>query len=59
MHWQCRPTVFVKVKGLDPDKIYVDQESGASYTGSVLMNVGLNFCRKMKDGDSWQIHLKA
>ena len=59
MHWQCRPTIYLKVKGLDPDKIYVDQESGASYTGSVLMNAGLNLSYKLKDGDSYQIYLKA
>jgi alpha-galactosidase len=28
MHWQCRPTIYLKVKGLDPNKTYVDENSG-------------------------------
>lgn len=57
LHWQNRPTVYIKLRGLDPDKIYQNAETGECYTGSVLMNAGLNFCRKLRDGDSFQIHL--
>jgi len=57
LHWQCRPTLYLKLRGLDPEKVYVNAETGARYTGAVLMNAGLNLSYRLKDGDSYQIHL--
>ena len=59
LHWQGRPTIYLKLRGLDPDRVYVNEATGERYTGSVLMNAGLNLCRSLKDGDSYQIHLIA
>lgn len=59
LHWQCRPTIYLKLRGLDPEKVYVNAETGARYTGAVLMNAGLNLSYRLKDGDSYQIHLIA
>ena len=56
LHWQLRPSLYLKLKGLDPEKVYVNAETGERYTGAVLMNAGLNFARRFKDGDSYQIH---
>ena len=49
---------MLKLKGLDPDKIYVDQESKKEYSGAYLMNAGLNLYDILdNDGDSYLLHL--
>jgi alpha-galactosidase len=49
----------VRFKGLDPEKTYENQETGAKYKGSTLMNAGLNFVNFEGDFNSLKIHLKA
>jgi alpha-galactosidase len=34
--------LLVKLKGLDPEKLYLDEDSGEIYSGGLLMNVGIN-----------------
>jgi alpha-galactosidase len=48
----------IRMRGLDPDKKYVDLESGAVYSGNTLMNAGINLARKMTDFETVIIHLK-
>jgi alpha-galactosidase len=49
---------MLRLKGLDPKKIYVDQETGKEYSGAFLMNAGLNLTHKPnKDGSSYRIYL--
>lgn len=56
-----RPRVrrTVKLKGLDPNKTYRDEESGKTYKGSTLMNAGLNFFKFEGDYNSLKVHFKA
>jgi alpha-galactosidase len=52
------PLFFLKLKGLDPEKIYEVQSTGNTYSGAYLMNAGLNLTHKPQgDGDSYIIHL--
>ena len=37
------PFKFNKLRGLDPDAVYVERESGKEYSGSFLMNVGFHW----------------
>ena len=49
---------FLKLKGLDPEKIYEVEDSGETYSGAYLMNAGLNLTHKPTgDGISYLIHL--
>lgn len=49
---------YLKLRGLDPDAFYVDEESGEIYSGALLMNAGLNLTFfGNDDGDSFKIHL--
>ena len=49
---------FLKLKGLDPEKIYEVEDSGETYSGAFLMNAGLNLTHKPTgDGISYLIHL--
>ena len=49
---------FLKLKGLDPEKIYEVEDSGETYSGAFLMNAGLNLTHKPAgDGISYLIHL--
>ena len=51
---------MLRLKGLDPAKVYVDQESGKKYSGAYLMNAGLNLTYKPNgDGASYRVHLIA
>ncbi len=51
---------MLRLKGLDPEKTYIDQETGKKYSGAYLMNAGLNLTHKPnKDGASYRIHLKT
>lgn len=50
----------IKLQGLDKDKIYVDSQTGAEYSGALLMSAGLNFSNKnWHDGESVICHFKA
>ena len=49
---------FLKLKGLDPEKIYEIEDTGETYSGAYLMNAGLNLTHKPAgDGVSYLIHL--
>lgn len=51
---------MLRLKGLDPAKVYTDQESGKKYSGAYLMNAGLNLTYKPNgDGASYRVHLIA
>jgi len=52
------PTCFIKLEGLDPDAVYVNEDDGCEYSGSTLMNAGLNLTTNYKDGDSVVVYLK-
>ena len=50
---------FMHLRGLDPEKIYVDKATGAKYSGALLMSAGLNLSRRWVDGESQVWHLIA
>ena len=51
---------MLRLKGLDPEKIYVEQESGKEYSGAYLMNAGLNLTHiSNRDGSSYRYYFKA
>ena len=51
---------YLKLRGIDSGKYYVDDESGEVYSGALLMNAGLCLNRfGMEDGDSFKIYLRA
>ena len=58
MHWITRKVLFLKLQGLDRDKMYQDEESGKIYSGALLMHSGLNLSGYYQDGSSVVIHLK-
>ncbi len=44
---------YIRLRGLDPDKIYVDTETGREYSGALLMNAGLNLGIAGSHGGKW------
>ena len=51
---------YVKLKGLDPDKYYIDEDTDEVYSGALLMNAGLAFTTLSNDdGDSFVKYFKA
>ncbi|MGN1315934.1 MAG: alpha-galactosidase [Acutalibacteraceae bacterium] len=49
---------MLRLKGLDPEKIYAIEGTDEKYSGAYLMNAGLNLTHKpKKDGESYLIHL--
>jgi len=54
-------SLFVKLKGLDPDIYYKCEENGEVYSGALLMYAGLNltFDFKAWDGNSLAFHFEA
>ena len=49
--------VFVKFKGLDPDKLYKNEDDGEVYSGDFLMKAGLNLGDKAnRDGGSLALY---
>ncbi len=51
---------FVRLKGLDPDKYYVDDDNDEVYSGALLMNAGLNFTDSdISDGASFVKYFKV
>ncbi len=51
---------YLKLRGLDKDKYYVDDETGEVYSGALLMNAGLCLNRyKNSDGSSFKKYFRA
>lgn len=51
---------YIKLRGLDRDKYYVDDETGEVYSGALLMNAGLNLTEyENKDGKSFKKYFRA
>ncbi|MBQ8944045.1 MAG: alpha-galactosidase, partial [Clostridia bacterium] len=51
---------FVRLKGLDPEKYYTDEETGEVYSGALLMNAGLNLTSTdCSDGSSFVKYFTA
>ncbi|MBP9988143.1 MAG: alpha-galactosidase [Ruminococcus sp.] len=51
--------LLIKLKGLDPDKNYKDEETGEIYSGALLMNAGINltgFGGSISGGQSFVKH---
>ncbi|MCR5484582.1 MAG: alpha-galactosidase [Clostridiales bacterium] len=45
--------LILKLKGLDPEKYYIDEDSGEKYSGALLMNAGINLTETaFRDGES-------
>ena len=59
MRTQVHVSRYIRLRGLDPDRIYVDTASGRRYSGALLMNAGLNLTGGWKDGESRVWHFKA
>ena len=54
------PIFILKLKGLDPEKKYVEEATGKVYSGAYLMNAGINLTRKgLYDGESLKFYFKA
>ena len=51
------PVYFLKLRGLEPDAVYVDEATGKEYYGDTLMRAGLNLTANYHDGDSVVVHL--
>ncbi|MBQ6543446.1 MAG: alpha-galactosidase [Clostridia bacterium] len=48
---------YLRLRGLDPEKYYVDDNSGEVYSGALLMNAGINLTNYGRnDGDSFKIY---
>ncbi len=48
---------FLRLRGLDPEKYYVDDTSGEVYSGALLMNAGISLTNySNNDGDSFKIY---
>ena len=51
---------YMKLKGLDPGKYYVEDETGEVYSGALLMNAGIVLNRfGAHDGDSFKLYFRA
>lgn len=50
---------YIRLRGLDPERIYVDEATGRKYSGALLMNAGLNLTQGYKDGESRVWHFVA
>lgn len=51
--------LFIKLKGLDPDKYYIDEDTDEVYSGALLMNAGLCIIASTDDGTSFKKYFKA
>jgi len=58
---RTQPTLqrYLRLAGLDPDRIYVDTADGHRYSGALLMNAGLNISKNYIDGESRVWHFIA
>lgn len=60
MRFENFPHTIVKLKGLDPEKYYMNETTGEICSGALFMNAGLNItCTANKDGDSKILFFKA
>ena len=51
---------ILRLRGLDPEKYYVDDATGEVYSGALLMNAGLNLTAYPRDdGDSFKIYFRT
>lgn len=50
------PVYFLRLRGLDPNAVYVEEGSGQSWHGDTLMHAGVNLARSWHDGDSVVMH---
>ena len=51
---------FVRLKGLDPDRMYACAEDGKTYSGAYLMRAGLNVSEVIRrDGESLTLYFSA
>ena len=50
------PSSYVRLKGLDPDGIYQDMDTGKRYSGGALMRAGFPLPVRTGDYPSWRIH---
>ncbi len=50
---------YIRLRGLDPARVYVDEASGREYSGALLMNAGLNLSGGWSDGESRVWHFIA
>lgn len=50
------PVNYVRLKGLNPEKEYVCEESGATFSGAALMHIGYPVPVVMGEYKAWQIH---
>lgn len=54
------PHTILRLRGLDPDRIYEDEQTGKRYSGALLMNAGLNLTYTANsDGASAVLLFKA
>lgn len=51
------PTYFIPCKGLLPDAVYRDADSGKTYGGAALLNAGIPLPAGLKEYQAWQMHL--
>ncbi|MBO5410443.1 MAG: GH36 C-terminal domain-containing protein, partial [Clostridia bacterium] len=52
--------IYIKLKGLDSNKMYIDEDTDEVYSGALLMNAGLAFTRQRNsDGESFKKYFKA
>ena len=50
---------YLRLKGLDPNKRYLNEQTGQVLCGDTLMNAGLNIPLRLRDGDSCTYHFIA
>ncbi|MBQ7596698.1 MAG: alpha-galactosidase [Clostridia bacterium] len=59
MRQETNTSLFIRFKGLDPEKYYVCEQDGETYSGAFLMNAGLNLTNKANaDGESITLYFK-
>ncbi|MBQ8551480.1 MAG: alpha-galactosidase [Clostridia bacterium] len=58
---RTQPTLqrYIRLAGLDPEKVYTDTATGIKYSGALLMNAGLNISGNYTDGTSLVWHFVA
>lgn len=49
MRSENNPTIYIKMQGLDPDKFYLCDLDGNTYSGAYLMNAGLDLTHNADD----------
>ena len=51
------PVSYVKLKGLDGNAVYKDEESGLCYQGAALMEAGIPVISSLGEYNSYQVAL--